>query len=150
MRIITLHGYYTLTIICAILVFTCSCEKDDKDEPTGISWQKSFGGSEYDEAASIQQTTDGGYIIAGATDSNDGDVNENKGDFDCWIVKLTSTGEFEWQKSLGGSGYEHASSIQQTTDGGYIVAGESHSDDGDVAGNHRYRDCWIVKLTSIE
>jgi hypothetical protein len=113
-----------------------------------LDWQKSLGGSGDDDARSIQQTTDGGYIIAGFSNSNDGDVLENHGDYDCWIVKLTSTGDTDWQKSLGGSGDDGAYSIQQTTDGGYIVAGDCYSDDGDVLENHGDYDCWIVKLTS--
>ncbi|UCH15292.1 MAG: hypothetical protein JSV22_04830, partial [Bacteroidales bacterium] len=114
-----------------------------------IEWQKSLGGSCGDEAHSIKQTSDGGYIVAGLSCSNNGDVSENNGNYDYWIVKLTSTGEIEWQKSHGGNEAEWAYSIQQTSDGGYIVAGVSQSNDGDVSGNHGTYDYWIVKLTSI-
>ena len=113
-----------------------------------LDWQKSLGGSDLDESYSIEQTNDGGYIIAGCSESNDGDVSGNHGEYDYWIVKLTSTGDIDWQKSLGGSDSERAYSIQQTTDGGYIIAGYSWSNDGDVLGNHGIRDYWIVKLTS--
>ena len=110
-------------------------------------WQKSLGGSLIDIAYSIQQTTDGGYIIAGYTESTDGDISGNHGIWDYWIVKLTSTGNVDWQKSLGGSGWDRAFSVQQATNGGYIIAGESYSNDGDVTGNHGANDYWIVKLT---
>ncbi|MCC7436868.1 MAG: T9SS C-terminal target domain-containing protein [Armatimonadetes bacterium] len=113
-----------------------------------IQWQQSLGGSDYDGANSIQQTSDGGYIVAGGSGSTDGDVSGNHGGYDYWIVKLTSTGVIQWQRSLGGSGDDEASSIQQTSDGGYIVAGSSNSRDGDVSGNHGGYDYWIVKLTS--
>ncbi len=113
-----------------------------------IDWWKSFGGSSIDLAYSIQQTTDGGYIVAGNSCSNDGDVSGNQGGEDYWIVKLTSAGEIDWQKSLGGSGGDYAMSIQQTTDGGYIIAGYSNSNDKDVSGNNGSDDYWIVKLTS--
>ena len=116
-----------------------------------LQWQKSLGGSGIDIANSIQQTSDGGYIVAGYSGSNDGDVTGHHGStdsMDCWIVKLTDTGAIEWEKSLGGSGVDEANSIQQTSDGGYIVAGYSTSSDGDVTGNHGGRDCWIVKLTT--
>lgn len=116
-----------------------------------IEWQKSYGGSGADMAYDIQLTSDGGYIVAGSSDSNNGDVTGNHGDIDYWIVKLSSSGVILWQKSLGGSGDENARSIQITPDGGYIVAGSSDSDDGDVTGNHgdyRYDDYWIVKLTT--
>ena len=110
-----------------------------------IEWQKSLGGSGAEAASSIQQTSDGGYIIAGGSNSNDGDVSGYHGGiYDYWIVKLNSSGSIEWQKSLGGSGDEFAKSVEQTTDGGYIVAGQSNSDDGDVSGNHGDYDYWIV------
>lgn len=112
----------------------------------GIEWQKSLGGSRGDQARSIQQTTDGGYIVAGRSFSNDGDVTVNHGDYDYWIVKTDASGTIEWQKSLGGSDEDFAQSIQQTSDGGYIVAGYSDSHNGDVSGNHGMHDFWIVKL----
>ncbi|HHZ64519.1 MAG TPA: hypothetical protein EYN51_03310, partial [Flavobacteriales bacterium] len=111
-----------------------------------IEWQKSLGGSNTDWAYSIQQTTDGGYIVAGWSQSNDGDVTGNHGGGDYWVVKLDVSGNISWQKSLGGSNTDWAYSIQQTTDGGYIVAGYSESNDGDVTGNHGTSDYWIVKL----
>lgn len=115
---------------------------------TPIQWQKCLGGSEEDRAHIIQQTTDGGYIVAGFTLSNDGDVVGNHGGRDYWVVKLFSTGTIDWQQPLGGTGEDRAHSIHQTTDGGYIVAGESSSNDGDVTGNHGNRDYWVVKLTN--
>ncbi len=113
-----------------------------------IVWQKCLGGSGEDEAHSIQQTTDGGYIVAGVTASNDGDVSGNRGDYDFWVVKLNSSGDIVWQKCLGGSNDDAAYSIQQITDGGYVVAGYTESNDGDVSGNHGYSDSWVVKLSS--
>ncbi|RYD52727.1 MAG: T9SS type A sorting domain-containing protein [Sphingobacteriales bacterium] len=113
-----------------------------------IQWQKSLGGTGADQAYSIQQTTDGGYIVAGISESTSGDVTGNHGLVDYWIVKLGSTGSIQWQKSLGGIREDYANSVQQTTDGGYIVAGNSRSNDGDVSGNHGGYDSWIVKLAS--
>ena len=114
-----------------------------------IEWQKSLGGSGNDFGHSVRQTTDGGYIVIGSSESNDGDVTGNYGDDDFWVVKLSNIGTIEWQKSLGGSGYDAATSIRQTTDGGYIIAGTSTSTDGDVTGNHGNSDYWVVKLDSI-
>ncbi|HYK46052.1 MAG TPA: T9SS type A sorting domain-containing protein, partial [Parafilimonas sp.] len=109
-------------------------------------WQKSLGGSLSDEAFSIDQTTDGGYIVAGISESNDSDVSGNHGLDDYWLVKLKKNGVIQWQKSLGGSTYDDPTSIQQTSDSGYIVAGHTDSNDGDVSGNHGIGDYWIVKL----
>ncbi len=114
-----------------------------------IEWQKSLGGSGDDRAYSIQQTIDGGYIVAGYTNSNDGDVSGNHGAFDFWVVKLSNIGTIEWQKSIGGSGWDRAESIQLTNDGGYIVAGYTSLNDGDVSGSHGLIDFWVVKLSSI-
>ena len=111
-------------------------------------WQRCLGGSADDGALSIQQTADGGYIVAGNTDSYDGDVTGNHGTMDYWVVKLDGAGTLVWQKCLGGSGQEIAYSIQQTADGGYIIAGETASNDGNVAGNHGAFDSWVVKLDS--
>lgn len=112
-----------------------------------IQWQKSLGGSKDDQANAIQQTSDGCYIVAGYSFSNNGNPSGNHGQSDFWIVKLDNNGGIQWQKSLGGSGYDSASSIQQTSDGGYIIAGLSSSNDGDVTGNHRsHFNYWVVKL----
>ena len=115
-----------------------------------IQWQKTLGGTESDSAYSIKQTTDGGYIVAGQTNSNDGDVTGFQGGtYDVWVVKLSSTGIIQWQKTLGGTGSEYTSSIQQTSDGDYIVAGNTSSNDGDVTGNYGIVDNWIVKLSTL-
>lgn len=105
-----------------------------------------MGGSGNDIARSITQTSDRGYIVAGETISVDGDVSGNHGNVDYWIVKLDSNGLMQWQKCLGGSSGDGAYSIEQTTDGGYIVAGSSGSNDGDVSGGSGFSDCWIVKI----
>ena len=68
---------------------------------------------------------------------------------DFWVVKLSSSGALQWQKCLGGSGLDSAKSIIQTIDRGYISAGITYSNDGDVSGNHRSSDYWVVKLKSI-
>jgi hypothetical protein len=113
-----------------------------------IQWQNALGGSNEDIARSVQPTADGGYIVAGSTKSNNGDVTGNHGDADAWIVKLSGRGAIEWQKALGGSYEEIARSIQSTADGGYIVAGSAASTNGDVGGNRGSQDAWLVKLTN--
>jgi Secretion system C-terminal sorting domain len=114
-----------------------------------IQWQKCYGGTSNDEANSIQQTTDGGYIIAGYSNSTDGDVTGNHGGVDYWIIKISATGVIEWQKSLGGAGSDFGNKVLQTADGGYVVAGASNSNDGDVTGNHGSFDFWVVKLSTL-
>jgi len=117
-------------------------------QPT-IQWQKTFGGSLYDEAQSIKQTPDGGYIVVGTTLSSDGDIFGHRGGNDLWALKLNSNGAIQWKKVIGGSNNEYVRCVQLTTDGGYIIAGYTASNNLDVSGNHGgYFDAWIVKLSS--
>ncbi|MEP7265573.1 MAG: T9SS type A sorting domain-containing protein [Bacteroidota bacterium] len=123
------------------------------DGSGNIQWQKSYGGSLNDYAYSIQQTSDGGYIVAGGALSNDDNVTGLHGDnYDCWIVRLNSSGTLLWQKTLGGTGFDQANAIIQATDGGFVIAGENDSNDGDVTGTHGIigstRDAWVVKLNT--
>jgi len=134
------------TILTAILLL--SILTTQAQAPT-IEWQKSFGGSGDDRAYSIKQTSDGGYIVAGYSYSNDGDVNGNYGYADYWIVKLNANGDTTWTKSYGGLYVDYAYSISQTNDGGYIVAGTTSSTDGDISGNNGQNDYWILKLNAI-
>jgi hypothetical protein len=115
-----------------------------------VVWQKCLGGtgSDFAYAGSISQTSDGGCIAAGFSNSTDGDVTGNHGLSDFWVVKLNSSGNIDWQKSLGGSQNDYAYSVITTGDGGYIVAGETVSSDGDVSMNHGQLDYWVVKLNS--
>jgi len=114
-----------------------------------IQWQKSFGGSMSDQAFSVQETFDGGCILAGSTSSNDSDVSGNHGGTDYWLVKLDFHGSIEWQKCLGGSLSDNAYAIRQTNDSGYIVAGSSVSNDGDLTGNYGLGDYWVIKLNNV-
>ncbi|MCW3117992.1 MAG: hypothetical protein JWM28_2074 [Chitinophagaceae bacterium] len=120
-----------------------------------IQWAKTYGGSNIDNAKSIQPTLDGGYIVVGYSLSADGDITGNHGASDCWVAKLSNKGIIEWQRSYGGSRTDEGNYIQQTSDGGYIVAGATNSVDGDVAGWHPgtelggiTTDFWVLKLTS--
>ncbi|MBI5915351.1 MAG: gliding motility-associated C-terminal domain-containing protein [Bacteroidetes bacterium] len=116
-------------------------------DPVGnIVWKKTYGGSQNDRAESIQPTADGGYIVAGYSQSDDGDLTENEGDFDYWVFKINATGALQWQRNLGGSLADYAFDAVQTSDGGFLVAGSSFSNDGDVGGNAGFYDYWIVKL----
>lgn len=119
------------------------------DESGNLVWETNYGGSSAEEATSVAQTLDGGYIVAGFTGSSDGDVGGNNGGLDYWVLKLDTEGVLVWETSLGGSGFDIAQSVEQTGDGGYIVGGYSESVDGNVAGNYGENDYWIVKLDAL-
>lgn len=117
------------------------------DKNGNLKWEKSYGGSMPDWANSILQTTDGGFIFCGMVQSNDGDVQcDLHGRSDVWIVKGDSAGNIEWQKCYGGTDYEGASAIIATPDSGYLFAGSTYSNDGDVTGYHGDGDIWVFKI----
>lgn len=94
----------------------------------------------------IAATSDGGCIIAAATDSSDGDIAGFHGGRDAWVVKLSTSGAVEWQQTLGGSADDEAQAVLPTSDGGYLLACDTRSSDGDVSGHHGQSDWWVVKL----
>lgn len=111
-----------------------------------IQWQICLGGTQHEYSTSVKQTTDGDYVIAGYTNSNDGDVTVNYGDTDFWVVKIDPANQITWQNSFGGTQGELATSVIQTSDGGFLITGATSSNNGHVSGNHGNSDAWVVKL----
>jgi hypothetical protein len=98
-------------------------------------WNKTFGIidnglSISEEGYSVQQTSDGGYIILGKSDANRGDI---------WLIKTDSNGNKQWDRTIGGSDFDRGYSVQQTKDGGYVIAGETQ-----IAGD-RNSVVWLIK-----
>lgn len=121
------------------------------DSSRDIEWQKNIGASEYELLTSVNKTQDGGYILGGSSDSNAGfDKSENSwGSRDYWVVKINSTGEIEWENTIGGSEADQLQTVVQTSDGGYIISGSSNSNvSGDKTEVSYNGDYWIVKLNS--
>ena len=104
------------------------------DANGNIQWQKTYGGSSYDAAVVIQLTSDGGYILGGSTQSF------GSGGTDAWLLKLNSDGSVAWQKAYGGAGYDDAQFIEQTSDGGYVVSGQTNT--AAITGT----DLWVFKI----
>lgn len=96
-----------------------------------IQWQKTYGGLHDDYANAIQQTADGGYIVAGVTKSFTADNNP-----DMWVLKLDSYGNIQWQKRYGSTDWDFAYGIEQSLDGGYIIVGTTWST----------TSAWVIKL----
>ncbi len=98
-----------------------------------LSWSKTYGGSNADIAETIRETSDGGYIVTGRTNSY------GKGGYDAWTLKLESDGDITWQKTYGGSGTEITYSIFETSDRDYIMVGRASTFGSDD-------DLWVVKV----
>lgn len=111
-----------------------------------IEWHRTLGGSALDVGSSFCVASDGGYVFAGYTNSNDGDVSGNHGSSDAWVIKLDTNGNTVWKKTYGGSSGETITMVKPTADGGYILSGSTGSNDGNVSGNHGEEDIWMVKL----
>ncbi|MBU4374401.1 MAG: hypothetical protein KJ714_08215 [Euryarchaeota archaeon] len=95
-------------------------------------WSKTFGGSGNDSAFSVQQTSDGGYILAGKTQSY------GSGESDAWLIRTDKNGNEQWNRTFGGKGIDEASSALQTLDGGYIIAGKKERSYGNT-------NAWLIK-----
>ena len=129
------------------LLFNCS-DDDPSSFPNNFEVVvETLGGSNNDSAQSVTATVDGGYIILGYTQSNDGDLTDKQDtSFDFWVIKYSSQNTVEWQKTYGGSGDDRGNSIVQTQDGGYAILGFSFSEDGDVTNNEGLQDFWLLRL----
>lgn len=117
-----------------------------------IQWQKSVGGTAYETAKDVIQTADGGFMVLGETNSTDGDVVQGYGGTkDIWVLKLSASGNTEWQKRYGGNNLDVGNRIIATPDGGYLIAATSSSNDGDIKGNHStgtYTDGVLMKISA--
>ncbi|MBK7443828.1 MAG: hypothetical protein IPI65_20580 [Bacteroidetes bacterium] len=115
-----------------------------------LIWQKCYGSNNTEQPNSIVKTLENEYIIAGTTLGEGGDVTGNHGSTDIWVIKIDSVGNLIWQKCYGGSDVDGISKILNTPDGGFILSGETYSNNGDVSGFHGgINDGWIIKIDSI-
>jgi hypothetical protein len=104
------------------------------DGSGNVQWQKTYGGTDGDKALAIVPTSDGGYVVAGETESFGAGLS------DAWVLKLDGSGNVQWQKTYGGTQGDRAFAIVPTSDGGYIVAGETESFGAGLS------DAWVLKL----
>lgn len=111
-------------------------------------WRKYYGGNLADTPNDVIQTADGGYILIGTADSTDVDITDNKGTYDIWVVKISATGDIVWQKNYGGAEIDSGYAVIATSDGNYLLIGDTRSSDQNVSDNNGAADVWIVKINS--
>jgi len=113
-----------------------------------LVWEKSFGGSEIDEAYAITATEDGNYVVVGDTRSVNVDVSQNSGSADLWLIKITPSGNLIWEKTFGGISFDAGRSVAKTEDNGFLIAGSSRSVEGNLTVNNGQNDAWVMKVSS--
>ena len=111
-----------------------------------ILWQRYFGGTNNDRAYAVARAQDGGFVMAGFSESEDFDISQSRGSYDFWVVKISQEGELVWERSFGGSGIDIAFDIAATSDNAYAIVGHSFSSDTDVTANHGEADIWLIKI----
>jgi len=125
------------------------------DEQGEVTWKKTYGGSADDFGFSLVETPEGGFVLMGYSNSQDGDVPPTKGYHDNWIIKLDASGAVIWKKSLGYPGHDHAYNVTPTTDGGYFFNGfldvtasnlEGNSGKSSQANRHGVGEFWCHKI----
>jgi hypothetical protein len=141
------------TLLYTSLICLFACGKEGITLPPSFKGEtafvKTFGGSLNDVAHSVVATADGGYAIAGYTQSNDFDLQgKSNTSFDFLVLKYDANDALVWKKTYGGSNDDRAQQLINTSDGGLAVIGYTKSNDGDVTRNAGDRDYWIVKLDS--
>jgi hypothetical protein len=100
-------------------------------------WTRTFGGDDWEEGRSLLQTRDKGYIITGST------VSYGAGEWDVYLIKTDSLGDTLWTRTFGGEKYDIGMSVQETSDGGYIIAGLTHSFGAGES------DIYVIKTDSL-
>ena len=116
------------------------------DAHGNLLWRRYFGGTNNDRAHSVVQAEDGGFVMAGFSESNDFDISNTKGSYDFWVIKISETGQLIWEKSFGGSGIEIAHDICKSQDNNYVITGHTFSNDTDISKNNGEADIWMIKI----
>jgi hypothetical protein len=116
------------------------------DDNGALLWEKSFGGSGFDTSNSIRMISNGNFLISGHTRSVDGQITENKGENDFWAFTISPNGKMLWQKTFGGSSFDFGYDAVELKDKGFVIVGQTESNDLDIPINKGLSDLLIIKV----
>ena len=116
------------------------------DANGNLMWLETIGGTGLEWGNGIMEAANGDIVLTGATDSNDGDFDDNEGFNDLWVSKLDASGNLLWSHSYGGLNDEMGSAVQASPTGGFLIAGHSEAVSGDVSSNNGILDIWVLNL----
>jgi hypothetical protein len=134
------------TVLYAFMLIFSLCIQAQEFE---IQFQKCYGGSNWEGASAIL-AKESEFIFFGGTTSNNGDISFNHGKSDYWLYETDSNGNIVWERTYGGSDEDYPANMLPTPDGGYVMFGDTYSNDGDVGCNHSSNgDWWLVKTDSL-
>ncbi len=112
-----------------------------------MEWSNSYGGTSNDDAQGIREMPDGGYLVFGFTNSEDGDLaTDTLGGEDCWLLKIDPTGAVEWSKTIGGSSNDCGFDIHISDEGEISLLSFTYSSDGDVSSTNNSMQVWLTKV----
>ncbi|TET45510.1 T9SS type A sorting domain-containing protein [candidate division TA06 bacterium] len=129
-----MRGLIVYALAAALIAVFCTAERGD----SAISWIRTFGGDSLDEGYCVRQTSDGGYIVVGTSARTE---SHDKGDV--WLLRLDAFGNELWSQTYGDSGRDWGYWVEQTEDGGYIIAGMNETFGGTSA------DLWVIKADTL-
>ncbi|MFY8165117.1 MAG: hypothetical protein ACOVJ8_00915 [Sediminibacterium sp.] len=109
-------------------------------------WYRYFGGTQNDRVNDVVEANDGGFLMVGFSESSDFDINDNKGSYDFWVVKLQSNGSLAWKHNYGGSGIDQAFGAVKSNNNSYLIVGRSNSDDKDISVSLGGFDAWVIHI----
>ncbi|MEP2936325.1 MAG: hypothetical protein ABJM06_12040 [Gilvibacter sp.] len=116
------------------------------DATGNLIWRRYFGGTNNDRSYDVIQTSDGGFLMSGSSESDDFDISDPNGSYDFWAVRINDAGDLLWEKSFGGSQIDISYGMTQLANGNFVLVGDSRSTDGDVSNPIGNADFWAVAM----
>ncbi|PZD78448.1 hypothetical protein [Mesonia sp. K7] len=119
------------------------------DDSGNKIWRRYFGGTNNDRSYDVVQTNSGNILMVGSSESEDFDITQPNGSYDFWVVMIDIEGNLLWQKNYGGSGIDVGYAVTKTSDGNFVIVGDTRSSDIDVSSPLGNADAWVIKIDAL-